>query len=274
MADRENSPAYAALPRNARRVFDAISRAIGDSSSASVSFTSFRLDYHIGGRAISASLKLLDHLGLIEIEPGPRLVNVFRFSNRWRTVEEVEAKLLAELAREVKPHRTFGKPPEPKPVKQPKPKPMTVARPRVVRRRVPSLPTMPWQDDGRWADLMSSRRRERGYRRGSSSLLGSLSSSARAVCPLCLSRHPPQSVAACLSIVAGRSSLAWAATEHETQTQATILVDKTVRSAPCADRPRTRRARRVDPQRDVLDIAQCGQAVEKLLGGDRGTTSD
>ena len=26
-----------------------------------------------------AELKLLDHLGLIEIEPGPRLVNVFRF---------------------------------------------------------------------------------------------------------------------------------------------------------------------------------------------------
>ena len=30
MTDRENSPAYAALPRSARRVFAAIERAIGD----------------------------------------------------------------------------------------------------------------------------------------------------------------------------------------------------------------------------------------------------
>jgi hypothetical protein len=44
----------------------------------------------------------------------------------------------------VKPHRTFGKPPEPKPVK-----PMVVERPRILQRRVPSLPTMPWHDDGR-----------------------------------------------------------------------------------------------------------------------------
>jgi hypothetical protein len=29
------------------------------------------------------------------------------------------------------------------------PKPMTIARPRTIQRRVPSLPTMPWQDDGR-----------------------------------------------------------------------------------------------------------------------------
>ena len=149
MTDRENSPAFAMLPRSARRVFAAIERAIGDGSSASVSYTDFGLDHHIGRQSISLSLKLLDHLGLIEIEPGPRLVNVFRFSNRWRTIDEVEAVRLAALAREVKPHRTFEKRREPKPVKPPKPpKPMTVERPRVMQRRVPSLPTMPWQDDG------------------------------------------------------------------------------------------------------------------------------
>jgi hypothetical protein len=156
MADRENSPAYQMLPRSARRVFAAIERAIGDGSSASVSYVDFRLDHHIARKSVSPSLKLLDHLGLIEIEPGPRLVNIFRFSNRWRTVDEVGAKRLAELAREVKPHRTFEKRREPKPVKQPTPrgvdtasKPMTVAGPRILQRRVPSLPTMPWQDDGR-----------------------------------------------------------------------------------------------------------------------------
>jgi len=42
---------------------------------------------------------------------------------RWRTIDAVEAARLAEQAREVLPHRTFAKPPEPKPVKPPKPKP-------------------------------------------------------------------------------------------------------------------------------------------------------
>ena len=153
MTDRENSPAYQMLPRSARKVFAAIERAIGDGSSASVSYTDFRLDHHITRKAVSPSLKLLDHLGLIEIEPGPRLVNVFRLSRRWCSIDAVEAKRLAELAREVKPHRTFEKRREAKPVKQPKPpetSPMLEgARPRVMQRRVPSLPTMPWQDDGR-----------------------------------------------------------------------------------------------------------------------------
>src|SRR6478672_10195586 len=150
MTDRENSPAFQMLPRTARRVFGAIERAIGGRTSAIVSYSDFRFDHHIGRQNISVSLKLLDHLGLIEIEPGPRLVNVFRLSNRWRTIDDVEAVRLAALAREVKPHRTFGKPPEPKPVMaSPAPKPMPVERPRTIQRRVPSLPTMPWQDDGR-----------------------------------------------------------------------------------------------------------------------------
>jgi hypothetical protein len=76
MEDRENLPAYAALPRSARRVFAAIERAIGDGASAS--YNDFRYDHHIGRKSISASLKLLDHLGLIEIEPGPRLISTFR----------------------------------------------------------------------------------------------------------------------------------------------------------------------------------------------------
>jgi hypothetical protein len=105
MTDRTGSPAFQMLPRSARRVFGAIEQAIGDRTSAIVSYTDFRLDHHIGRQNISVSLKLLDHLGLIEIEPGPRLVNVFRLSNRWRSIDEVEAVRLAALAREVKPHR-------------------------------------------------------------------------------------------------------------------------------------------------------------------------
>jgi hypothetical protein len=41
----------------------------GSATAAAISFTSFRLDHHIGRRAISPSLKLLDHLGLIDQMP-------------------------------------------------------------------------------------------------------------------------------------------------------------------------------------------------------------
>ena len=50
-------------------MFAAIEQAISHGSSASVSYIDFRLDHHIGRKSISASLKLLDHLGLIDIEP-------------------------------------------------------------------------------------------------------------------------------------------------------------------------------------------------------------
>jgi hypothetical protein len=69
MTDRENSPAYQLLPQSARRVFAAIEAAIGNRSSASVSYEDFRLDHHIGRPNISPAVKLLDHLGLIEVEP-------------------------------------------------------------------------------------------------------------------------------------------------------------------------------------------------------------
>ncbi|MGX9431996.1 MULTISPECIES: hypothetical protein [Bradyrhizobium] len=150
MTDRSDSPAYLALPQSARGVLAAIEQAIGGGDSASVSYLSFMLDHRITHTVVSSALPMLVNLGLIEIETGPRGSNVFRFSNRWRTIDEVEAKRLAAVAREVKPHRTFGKPPgAPKPVKpSPPPKPMTVERPRVMQRRVPSLPTRQWQDDG------------------------------------------------------------------------------------------------------------------------------
>ena len=155
MTDREQSPAYQMLPRNARRVLAAIERAIGDGCSASVSYADFQFDHGIGRQSISPALKLLDHLGLIEIEPGVRLENVFRLSDRWRTIDAVEAGRLAEVAREVQPHRRFERREpvvsnSPAPVKSPKPNsPMTTARPRRVQRRVPSLPPLPWADDRR-----------------------------------------------------------------------------------------------------------------------------
>jgi hypothetical protein len=144
--DRETSPAYAALPASARRVLAAIERSIGEGSSASVSYVGFALDFRIARKAVSPSLKLLDHLGLIDIAPGKRLVNVFRLSGRWRGIDAASAQRLAALARERKPHRTFERRREPQP---PPKREQPVIAGRRVQRPVPSLPTTPWQDDGR-----------------------------------------------------------------------------------------------------------------------------
>jgi hypothetical protein len=98
MADRSESPAYAALPRSARWVFAAIEAAIGDGSKASVSYVAFRLDHHIARPAVSRLPKLLDHLGMVEISPGPRLVNVFRLPNGWWFPPTVAAQPITSWA--------------------------------------------------------------------------------------------------------------------------------------------------------------------------------
>jgi hypothetical protein len=144
--DRGESPAFVVLTNASRRVFAAVEKAIGDGSNASVSYVDFRLDYHIGRKSVSPALKQLSALGLLDIQPGPRLVNVFRLSNGWRTITEAEAVRLSELAKQVKPHRTFERrePPTQKPVQ----KPVQVERVRYPERRMPSLPTRPRVDDG------------------------------------------------------------------------------------------------------------------------------
>jgi hypothetical protein len=51
---------------------------------------------------------LLDGLGLIEIEVGPRLINVYRLSNRRRCIGADEAAQLVKLARESSPRARSG----------------------------------------------------------------------------------------------------------------------------------------------------------------------
>jgi hypothetical protein len=75
-----------------------------------VSYVAFSLDHHIARRSVSPSLKLLDQLGLIEIEPGVRLVNHFRFSNRWRRSRS------ASTSRRLLPRVTIQNPPRPREV--------------------------------------------------------------------------------------------------------------------------------------------------------------
>ena len=107
---RENSAAYAALTSDSRRVLHAIETAIGDGSTVVVSYYDFQLDHGIEPRKVSPALRLLDCLGLIDIEPGRRSANMFRLSNRWRTLDGDEAAWRVKLACRPMRQRARSKP--------------------------------------------------------------------------------------------------------------------------------------------------------------------
>jgi hypothetical protein len=133
--DRDtNSAAYQMLNRSARRMLAVIEcEVMRGGGTASISYEAFRLDHHFGRQVISRSLKLLDHLGFVDIRPGARLVNIFTLSDRWLSADQVEAGRLAALAREVKPHRTFERRPAQKPAPAPQPR---AARPEAPPQRL------------------------------------------------------------------------------------------------------------------------------------------
>lgn len=93
-----SSPAYRALRSTAKRMLDAIDTTMRADGTAMVSYESFRLDHGVGRQNIAKCLRTLEALGLIEIEIGVRCGNVFRMSDRWREIDEDEARRLVEQA--------------------------------------------------------------------------------------------------------------------------------------------------------------------------------
>ena len=144
MAEREHSPAFAVLPRRARLVFATIQRAIGDGSSACVTYLSFKLDHGIGRKAIPRALTLLDHLGLIDIELGPRSAK--STGSRTAGAGSTRPRLPpVGTGAWAKPPRVAAQKP-PKPIKQLKP-PKAV-RPSTTRRPV-TLARLSFMDEGK-----------------------------------------------------------------------------------------------------------------------------
>ena len=74
---------------------------IGNGSSASVPYLTFKLDHGIGRKSLPPSLAQLDALGLIDIGLNTLLGNVYKLSNRWRvvTAEDAHGTLLSEIDR-------------------------------------------------------------------------------------------------------------------------------------------------------------------------------
>jgi hypothetical protein len=149
MADRAGSAAYAALGKTARRMLGTIEKAAG-TGSAEITFASFMMDFHFGRQTISASLKLLDALGLVDVSRG-RLGNCYSLSDRWRTIDASQAATLARQARQTLPSRRFVRAPvaavvevEPVQVIEAVEDDDQGAPPPEVR--TPSLPVLRWLD--------------------------------------------------------------------------------------------------------------------------------
>jgi len=140
------SPAYLAMTPSGKRVLHIIEGMTSRNGGEPVALSH---SYFVARKMTQASsckaVKQLVALGFVTVEADKR-PNTFTLCDNWQSIDADEAKRRMALARQPKPQRPSSKPPKPKPVK-PEPKPMTVA-PRIMR-RAPSLPTMPWMDDGR-----------------------------------------------------------------------------------------------------------------------------
>jgi hypothetical protein len=147
VSDYEQSAAYAALTPAGRRALYLIEGEVErGGGTAAIS----RVDIERPGlsrASVNFGLKQLGLLEFVTISVGRRRINTFVLADGWRSLNDDDVKRRVVLARLPKPQRPSSKPPKPVKASKPEPKPMTVER--VMQRRMPSLPTMPWYDDGR-----------------------------------------------------------------------------------------------------------------------------
>ena len=115
-----------------QRVLDAITSAVGDGDSAALSYN--QLDQYTNRRQLPASLRALVSLGLVEVSIGPRCITVYSLSERYRTVDAVEAAKLVALAQQPRPVRVAAQKPA-------SPRAETPVGERTPR-QVPSLPRL------------------------------------------------------------------------------------------------------------------------------------
>jgi hypothetical protein len=143
---REESTAYGALSRRALRVLAALDVAITrGGGEARVSYISLMNDYHVDRGSISKGLKQVVALGFVDVKPGPRLANIFRLSQRWRSIDAAAAERLSQEARGIMARRRFEKAaviePDSRP-SEPESEPIGVA-PRYTEQK-PTLAALKW----------------------------------------------------------------------------------------------------------------------------------
>jgi DNA-binding transcriptional regulator PaaX len=90
---RRQSPAYLVLPQSCRRVLAEVERAIGTHECAKLSRGMLEARGVAKGTA-TVALRRLRALGFLDLERGARRVCIFKLSDRWSSIDEVEARRL------------------------------------------------------------------------------------------------------------------------------------------------------------------------------------
>ena len=142
------SPAYAALNPSGRRVLGTIENELSKhGDGVAISLSGMMALTGLCRAATRYGIRQCERLRFVVISVGERRVHWFAMADGWKTLDADEAERLMALAHKPMWRARIST----KPVEPPKPasKPARVERPRFSQRRMPSLPTMPWQDDGR-----------------------------------------------------------------------------------------------------------------------------
>ena len=140
------SPAYAALTPSGKRCLHLIEDEVARSGGAARIPRKGFMAVGISKAAVSFGIKQCERLGFVNVTVGLRHANVFVLLDDWRSLDADEAARRVKLARLPKPPRVAApKPPKPTPAS----KPVKAEPPRMIERRVPSLPRLSFMDDGR-----------------------------------------------------------------------------------------------------------------------------
>ena len=111
MADREQSVAFKALGKNAKRVYAFVVSEIEVGGGGSVPITTALMMERLNiasSSAISAAIRELRALGFVEVQLNARRANAFSVSERWRAITDGDdAKRLVADARAAKQVRTM-----------------------------------------------------------------------------------------------------------------------------------------------------------------------
>jgi hypothetical protein len=101
--DRDQSPAFGALPRSAKKVLAAIETEIAaqGGTEATITYADFEDGY--GCSPPAANLRLLRYLKLIEVSRGQSLAGVYKIGSGWQELSASEVEKLSAASREVKP---------------------------------------------------------------------------------------------------------------------------------------------------------------------------
>jgi hypothetical protein len=146
MADRSQSPAFAALSASGRKVLHAVEKQAGRGAVA-ITLDEFMEHTALCRSAVRHGIRQCELLSFVVVSTGHRRVNQFALAGGWRELDAGEAARLAKQVRLPTPPRASSAPPRAvRQVKRRAKVPVEVEQPPPPRQ--PSMPVVQWIGDG------------------------------------------------------------------------------------------------------------------------------